>query len=189
MRLPLAVAVLLMLAVSTLVLSAGRFPALARHVGRLPRMRHIRRAPDVEEVVADATDEIVRRPEVRPDPGEPIQGWSCAGPIAVNVASAGGVIGVCGTGAVRAALKALTASSRHTVIITADCARELYGEGAPPEQATQAATLDEAIGLVHAASVARIRNEEDGGSEEDGRQIWLQRLNGWGLIMVCGVSA
>jgi DNA-binding SARP family transcriptional activator len=173
LRLPLAVAVLLMLAVSTLVLSAGRFPALARHVGRLPRMRHIRRAPDVEEVVADATDEIVRRPEVRPDPGEPIQGWSCAGPIAVNVASAGGVIGVCGTGAVRAALKALTASSRHTVIITADCARELYGEGAPPEQATQAATLDEAIGLVHAASVARIRNEEDGGSEEDGRQIWL----------------
>ncbi|WP_329260854.1 bacterial transcriptional activator domain-containing protein [Actinoallomurus sp. NBC_01490] len=36
-----------------------------------------------------------------------------------------------------------------------------------------AATLDEAIGLVHAASVERIRTEEHGGWENDGRQIWL----------------
>jgi DNA-binding SARP family transcriptional activator len=126
-----------------------------------------------DETAVTRTVGVVRHVEGRPDPGEPIQGWDCAGPIVVDVASAGGVIGVCGAGVVRAALRALTASDRNTVVITTDCARELYEESALPERATMVATLDEAIGFVHAASVERIRIQEDGRWQDDGRQIWL----------------
>jgi DNA-binding SARP family transcriptional activator len=179
-----------------LVFGTGRIPALARHrrslslpwpvrdrVADVVRARRSRRrkapptsssssAPDLE-VALTPDSVVVRRLDGQPDPGEPIQGWSCAGPIVVDVASAGGVIGVCGAGVVRAALKALTTSHRHTVIVTADCARELYGESGLPEQATVTATLDEAIGLVHAESVERLRTEEDGCPQGDVQQIWL----------------
>ncbi|MDN3359287.1 bacterial transcriptional activator domain-containing protein [Actinomadura sp. DC4] len=182
-----------LLGISILVLGLSRLPALVSSahsislpwpvLGRLASAFPGRRgrrcegpnapASVVAEVALSPGNEVVRRVDGRPDPSEPIQGWSCAGPIVVDVASAGGVIGVCGAGVVRAALRVLAAPGRHTVVITADCFQELYGDGGRPEHVTVARTLDEAIGLVHAASVERIRAEDDGLPQHDVREVWL----------------
>lgn len=188
-RLPIMLIVFALLGISMLVLGMRQLPALVRSPRsgslRLPvreRFTNTLRArrdisPTPASVVAKIAlppdSDVVRRVDGIPNPGEPLQGWSCAGPIVLDVASAGGVIGVCGAGVVRAALGVLAASGRHTVIITADCLHELYGGRGRPERVTVARTLDEAIGLVHAESVGRIRAEEDGLSQRDARGVWL----------------
>lgn len=171
-QVPLALVVLALLGAGALVLVSGRISVVAWS-GRLRRAGPRLPATGSDGEAVPAGDGVVRWVEGPPDPSEPIQGWSCAGPIVVDVASAGGVVGVCGAGVVRAALNALTTRHRHSLVITADCARELYGEGDVPEQLTVAATLDDAIGLVEAESVERIRAGENGGLQDDKRQIWL----------------
>lgn len=164
---PLALVVLALLGAGTLVLVSGRLPAVVRSV-RLRRGQPTSTGGAVPSGVG-----VVRWVEGSPDPSESIRGWSSAGSIVVDVASAGGVVGVCGAGVVRAALNVLTTRPRHSLVITADCARALYGEGHVPGLLTVAATLDDAIGLVQAASVERIRADENGRPQEDQRQIWL----------------
>lgn len=193
LRLPISLAVFTLLGISLLVLVLGRLPVLVRSPRSvsLPRpvrerftnafrarrgqRRDISKTPDsvVAKVMLSPDSDVVRHVEGGPNAGEPLQGWSCVGPIVVDVASVGGVIGVCGAGVVRAALSVLAASERHTVIITADCVQELYGGSGRPERMTVAHTLDEAIALVHTKSVERIRAEEDGRPRNDEREVWL----------------
>jgi DNA-binding SARP family transcriptional activator len=170
---------LALLGIAMLMLGLGRVPVLARHPRstlRLwpsrERLRHAfraRRAPvSIVATVALAPDNgVVRRVDQK------ARTTSCAGPLVLDAASEDGVVGVCSAGVVRAALAVLSASERHAVIITADCAGDLYGSSGWPERMTVAHTLDEAIGLVHAESVERIRAEDDGRSGNDAREVWL----------------
>lgn len=169
LRLPLILIVLTLLGVPLLVFGLGCIPVLVRNPRPNPVPRPVR-----ERLTHPFRDRRGRRRAISPTPDVVVANVApAAGPTVVDVASAGGVIGVCGPGAVRAALDVLADSARHTVIITADCIQELYGGNGRPEHVAVARTLDEAIGLVHAESVERIRAEEDGRSRDAGRDVWL----------------
>lgn len=191
-RPPIALILMTFLGVVMLVLGLRRHPALVRYPRpfSLPRAVRIclgaafraRRVPardtslrstsSAAKVTVVSGNDMVRQVDGVPDPREPLHGWPCAGPIAVDVGSASGVIGVCGAGVVRAALDVLTASERCTVVITAECVQELYGADRP-EGLTVVRTLDEAIGLIHAVLVERLSAEEDGQPASDERDVWL----------------
>ncbi|WP_433177308.1 AfsR/SARP family transcriptional regulator [Actinoallomurus sp. CA-150999] len=120
-----------------------------------------------------ASSGAVRVLQFLPDPGEPLKGWACAGPVVVDISAAGGIIGVAGAGVLRAAIAALAYRRRDVLIITAACAAELYGVGPVPAEASVVATLDEAIALVHAELSGRVRTQENGGDTGSLRQMWL----------------
>jgi hypothetical protein len=137
------------------------------------RSRKASRMPLIDRGgAAFATSGVVRHVQGMPDLAEPIRGWSCAGPVVVDVPSAGGVVGLCGPGTVRSALSTLITRRSHTVIITRECVDTLYGDVAAVSPAvTVTATLDVAIRLVHAELTERIRAAEDG--EAARGEMWL----------------
>ncbi|MEV5710288.1 bacterial transcriptional activator domain-containing protein [Actinoallomurus sp. NPDC052274] len=126
-----------------------------------------------QDAAVCASSEAVRCLQFLPDPGEPLKGWACAGPIVVDISAVGGIIGVAGPGVLRAAIAALSHRKRDALIITAGCAAELFGVGPVPAEARVVATSDEAIALVHAELSERVRRQENGGDARSLRQLWL----------------